>query len=795
MVRSLYAAISGMRNHQVRLDVIGNNIANVNTTGFKAGRVTFEESMAQLLKGASRPPGFKGGTNPLQVGLGMSVGSVDTITTQGNLESTGQITDLAIEGDAYFVVSNGTGNYYSRNGAFQFDSTGRMVLPTNGFLLQGKMAAQDGTFPVGTTVGDITIPFSQQAPAKETANVNYSGNLNSDSEARGTVLYTQAFYHRMDEFNTVGLAASVNDNNFGVATAGVADHAGAALAFADIASDTRVLDATPLTGLHNSNGESLQIKTGDILSVTATIGAETITGNFEVINDSAQAGRVGTSATDFRVNNIQQFLIAAQEFLNGTAWNGGLGPASNANIAIMPDGKVRVQNTGAADISNLTVKSNRPISTTFVGNTFSFNSTIAAVNGYSDTPNGLLRPAVETDNLFDPMYFDAAHVPLAGVNPVAQIFDAKGNEIDLENGDTLNITANVGTTPKSSRSLVVNQGVNLGSSTTMQDLITNIRNTLNLPETDGTVLNNRSVSLNPTGTDDDNIPEGAIVLRGQPEKAFSINNFSMLAENASATTQPPADFNTNMVSTQLQAARDTGVYDTSIEVYDDSGTPHTLTMTFTHTGQKNPATWNWEVQTNNGEEILQGRTGRITFGQDGSPSSFTFDEAGVATVRINPNNGAKVIDINTNWGGPGSFLGITQFAAPTTVAATTQDGYASGNLEQISIDEFGVIQGSFSNGITKALAQILTANFRNAGGLMKKGDSVYQESSNSGSAVLGIPGISSPGVIKPGALELSNVELATEFTNMITTQRGYQANARVITTSDNMLQELVNLVR
>jgi flagellar hook protein FlgE len=216
MVRSLYAAISGLRNHQVRLDVIGDNIANVNTTGYKAGRVTFEESMAQLLKGASRPPGFQGGTNPLQIGLGMDVGSIDTLTTQGNLESTGQITDLAIEGNSYFVVSNGTGDFYTRNGAFQFDSQGHMVLPTNGFILQGKMAAQDGTFPVGTAVGNITIPFSAQAPAKESTFVDYTGNLNSDSEALGTVLYTQTFYHRADEFNTAQITnVGVSDNDIG----------------------------------------------------------------------------------------------------------------------------------------------------------------------------------------------------------------------------------------------------------------------------------------------------------------------------------------------------------------------------------------------------------------------------------------------------------------------------------------------------------------------------------------------------------------------------------------------------
>ena len=103
MLRSLYSSISGLRNHQLRMDILANNIANENTTGFKAERVTFEEAMAQLLKGSSRPPGNSGGTNPLQIGLGMSVGSIDTILTQGNLQATGQVTDLAIEGRAYFV--------------------------------------------------------------------------------------------------------------------------------------------------------------------------------------------------------------------------------------------------------------------------------------------------------------------------------------------------------------------------------------------------------------------------------------------------------------------------------------------------------------------------------------------------------------------------------------------------------------------------------------------------------------------------------------------------------------------
>ena len=118
-----------------------------------------------------------------------------------------------------------------------------------------------------------------------------------------------------------------------------------------------------------------------------------------------------------------------------------------------------------------------------------------------------------------------------------------------------------------------------------------------------------------------------------------------------------------------------------------------------------------------------------------------------------------------------------------------------GKLQEISIDEFGEISGVYTNGVSKSIARIFVAEFNNPAGLMKVGNSMYSVSNNSGEAVMLTPGIGSATKIKPGALEMSNVELATEFTNMISTQRGFQANARVITTSDTMLQELVQLVR
>lgn len=134
MMRSLYSAISGLKNHQVKMDVIGNNIANVNTTGFKRSRVTFATMLSQTLKGASAPTAAPtGGTNPMQVGLGASLGSIDQIMTQGSSQSTGNPTDMMIQGPGFFALTtNGTDRIYSRSGAFSLDADGNLVDPASG---------------------------------------------------------------------------------------------------------------------------------------------------------------------------------------------------------------------------------------------------------------------------------------------------------------------------------------------------------------------------------------------------------------------------------------------------------------------------------------------------------------------------------------------------------------------------------------------------------------------------------------------------------------------------------------
>lgn len=703
MVRSLYAGISGLRNHQVSMDVIGNNIANVNTTGFKAGRVTFEESMAQMLQGASRPAGNAGGTNPLQIGLGMQIGSIDTMLNQGNLNTTGAITDLALEGKAYFAYSSGEGTFYSRNGALQLDGDGYLVSPTNGFRLQGMMAAVDGTYPPGSRIGDLRIPYGEKAPARETTEVRYTCNLDSDSEGLGTVTHSNRYI-------------------------------------------TQATDTELLTSLFDSDGNDLGIQVGDEMRFSVS---------------GADPARLPVTET----TTLTDLAAALQTYLRSATGDGFI--TVNAN-----GGNLQVASAGGATpITGLQINSSRPGSNSYVTGAFTFPPSIAA--GSNHTVTGLRAPATANTLLSD-------------------TYDANGQVLGLETGDRINVNGAVGGTNIPTYSVAYADPTDPQSVYTLGDLLQAIQSAFSLPQTDGTSYSNPSVSVNATNTDDDRLPDGSIVIRGQPEEAFAITSVSISATNSDNDSTAPTRFNANMGFEETQSARNTGVQSTSIVVYDESGDAHTITTTFTHSGQ--PNVWLWQITTEGGEEILSGSRGQITFGQDGSPSSFTFADNSTG-FRFDPMNGSNIVSINLDVGTPGSFRGITQFRSPSTTVARDQDGYPMGKLQEISIDENGDISGIYTNGVNKSIARIYVAEFNNPAGLYKVGDSMFAESNNSGEGVLMRPGVSSATKIKPGALEMSNVELATEFTNMISTQRGFQANARVITTSDQMLQELVGLIR
>ncbi|MCL2180832.1 MAG: flagellar hook-basal body complex protein, partial [Treponema sp.] len=180
MMRSLFSGVSGLQNHQTRMDVIGNNISNINTTGFKRGRVNFQDLLYQQLQGAARPTEDLGGVNPKEVGLGMSVASIDTLHIQGALQSTGVQTDLAIIGNGFFVLDDRGTQLFTRAGAFSVDSDGVMVNPANGMKVMGWMSREVEGIPVldvSRPVEQINIPVGGKDPARATTIINFACNL------------------------------------------------------------------------------------------------------------------------------------------------------------------------------------------------------------------------------------------------------------------------------------------------------------------------------------------------------------------------------------------------------------------------------------------------------------------------------------------------------------------------------------------------------------------------------------------------------------------------------------------
>jgi flagellar hook protein FlgE len=785
MLRSLNSGVTGLMNHQTRMDVIGNNIANVNTLGFKSRRVTFEESFNQLVKGASRSKNSVGGTDPMQVGLGVAVGSIDIITGQGGLQNTGRIFDLAIEGNAFFGVSEGTGTFYTRNGAFKLDADGYITLPTNGMVLQGKMADNYGNFPPGTAVSNLKIPLHDQSPAKETTKISLGKNLDADSYAKGSLLYTSQFLHSVHSARPAG-DHGLNDPG---------------------------KDFTALKSLYNDEGVALGAKNQDVINISWYNQASFLPGSAPANNLSFRiaerttpenpivttdvTGIIGTNQV-LEIYTLEDLAVAIETTLNYDS-TGAL--VNNFTVAIN-DATGKLEITGGGTAFDLQVKCSDVTGPTLAfQNAFTFGSFISDtdVGNYPGTINnaavpdptgptsrGLLRPAEQFDYV---EFLRDSHGQFVGTG-------------HLETGDEIDVNGSVGSkniNDSKSNPLVYYSTADAGTSPTgiatmLDDLMAKIKNDLmlgvNYDEVDGRVI--PTVNMNSDAAWDDMPPPGAITIYGTKGKLFDITNLGFTVTNSNANSITPTAFQSALSINTKREAENIRPVDVTVPVYDQSGEEHLMTITFYHTGKASE--WEWRA-TFPGKEIIidKSNTGKVTF-QDGKLSSWTYD-AGGSTLKFDPGNGSRQLNIRLDVGGPNDSKGLVQYSAPSTANFLAQDGYTTGSLMEISIDEEGVIEGAFSNGTSHTIAQIMVYDFANPGGLLDINDSIFAPSANSGDPICGSPKGQSSSSIRPGSLEISNVDLAGEFTNMITTQRGYQANSRIITVSDSMLEELVNLKR
>ncbi|MGM0409709.1 MAG: flagellar hook protein FlgE [Bacillota bacterium] len=216
MMRSMYAGVSGLGAHQTKMDVIGNNISNVNTTGYKGSRATFKTMMSQMMSASKAPQEGRGGVNPKQVGLGVSVGSIDNNMEQGNLQSTGKGTDLAIEGNGFFVANDGQQDYYTRAGSLSLDESGNLTNSSNGYIMQGWEADSEGNIDTDASEpGNIRVPIGDSMSGKATEEVSFGGNLDARADAGDTQVATIDTFDSLGEKHTLSLEFSRNDDGSG----------------------------------------------------------------------------------------------------------------------------------------------------------------------------------------------------------------------------------------------------------------------------------------------------------------------------------------------------------------------------------------------------------------------------------------------------------------------------------------------------------------------------------------------------------------------------------------------------
>ena len=317
MLRSLSTAISGLRGHQTKLDVAGNNIANVNTVAYKHGVVRFQDIFSQTLQAATAPTGASGGVNPAQVGLGMQISSIDTVHEQGAITSTGQETDLAIEGRGFFIVSDGYRNYFTRDGSFKQDSTGVLV-NANGYRLLGWAGEETDT---SQPLGEILIPLGEDLIARATENMVFTGNLDAATENDETYSYPTYVYdslgHRHDltfKFTkegdneweySISLDEDENDNSVGTGTL-----------FFNLDGHLNS-DSTTISDISFDPGTG-----AETVSVTLDFSALT-----QLVSTQLDSGKPGSTAhvslqDGFEAGELATFDIGATGIVTGTYSNG-----------------------------------------------------------------------------------------------------------------------------------------------------------------------------------------------------------------------------------------------------------------------------------------------------------------------------------------------------------------------------------------------------------------------------------------------------------------------------------------
>ena len=316
MLRSMDSAAGALRAMQQLVDTTANNIANVNTTGFKASRVSFADALSQTLSGAAGPTDALGSVNAQQLGLGVTVGGIQVSHTQGGLTNTGRQTDLAIEGQGFFVVSDGTRDWYTRDGGFSIDATGKLV-NSSGMRVQGWTADDAGVINPAALTGDVVIPVGQKATAQGTTKGTVRGNLDA-GVADGTVVdTTMSIYDSLGIAHAITISLTKNgpDTWDWTATADPNDAAIAGLVFTP---------GIPDQATFSENGAYNGAIPGGNIAVTFTNGAanQSVDVGLENLTQFGKASDVSTLVDGFGAGELVSFTISDGGQIVGIFTNG-----------------------------------------------------------------------------------------------------------------------------------------------------------------------------------------------------------------------------------------------------------------------------------------------------------------------------------------------------------------------------------------------------------------------------------------------------------------------------------------
>lgn len=326
MMRSLFSGISGLRNHQTRMDVIGNNIANINTVAFKSSRVNFQEVFSQTLRGGSSPSDGTGGQDPLQVGLGMSVGSIDSVNIAGNVQTTGLMTDMAIQGDGYFILSDGSGKYYSRAGDLRRDGNDYLV-GVQGMRVKGWMASS-GLFGAKNrdTLKDVRIPMGEGIPATPTSRAQFARNLDSGAPTGTLVSRTFGAYDSLGNVHDVTVAfektAGLREWSWTASGDGVTPGSTGTIVFGPDGTFSSEDDGQITITVPGANDIEIEPEFGDMTQVASLDGVSTA--------ELSASNGLGPGV-------LKSFTVDSQGIITGAYSNGANQPIAQVALAFFPN--------------------------------------------------------------------------------------------------------------------------------------------------------------------------------------------------------------------------------------------------------------------------------------------------------------------------------------------------------------------------------------------------------------------------------------------------------------------------